>query len=657
MTITRFPTSKLTLTLLSLSALVCLVYWPGLNGGFVFDDMPNIVNNSQVHVSSTRWTDWLTAAFSSPSSSLQRPLAMLSFAVNHFFTGLDPWPMKLTNVAIHVLNTLLVFSLVRALLRSVAGRVPTDDRHNYWAALFVAAAWAAHPINLMAVLFVVQRMESLSHSFVFAGLWLYLSGRQMQLAGLGGWPRILGGLVAGPAIGVLAKESAVLLPLYAFVIEICLLQFGASAPKVARQLKWLYVVVLFLPATAALAWLLPAAMHPTAFDSRNFSLGERLLTESRVVMDYLRWTVLPNLNQLGLYHDDYVVSRGILNPPTTALAILATMLAIASAWILRVRRPLISLGVLWFFAAQLLTATFIPLELVFEHRNYFASLGVCLALADLLILSPRAEKARWVGALLAGFLAFFYATGTYLRASEWDHPVRFVGTEVAKRPLSPRATYELARMLVVLSDYRKDSPYLVPAMAAIEDARAVPGSTVLPAQAALIVAARTGQDLQPAWWSDLAHKLERKPVGRQSLGALASLVDCSNSRECNFPPNEMLRVFAAAMSHGDNAELLNVYGSYVLNSLGDPKLAEALWQEAVRIKPAEPQYHINLARLLIAVGKYDAARHEISELRRIGRLAQYESMALDLESDLLAKTIQPPPRPPTPSATGSEAPR
>ena len=46
---------------------------------------------------------------------------------------------------------------------------------------------------------------------------------------------------------------------------------------------------------------------------------------------------------------------------------------------LRRQRPLVALGIAWFFAAQLLTATVVPLELVFEHRNYFASLGICLA--------------------------------------------------------------------------------------------------------------------------------------------------------------------------------------------------------------------------------------------------------------------------------------
>src|SRR5688500_13964670 len=81
-----------------LLVLVALVYWPGLGGGFVFDDYPNIVQNGALHVTwASTWLEWLAAVFSSPASELQRPLAMLTFAINHALTGLDPYWMKLTN--------------------------------------------------------------------------------------------------------------------------------------------------------------------------------------------------------------------------------------------------------------------------------------------------------------------------------------------------------------------------------------------------------------------------------------------------------------------------------------------------------------------------------------------------------------------------------
>ena len=104
--------------LLALLAVTTAIYWAGLGGGYAFDDFPNIVNNPALHVTRLVWNQWLAAMLSSPASALQRPLAMLSFAINHYFTGLDPRPMKLTNLCIHLLNAVLVYGLIRSLLRA-----------------------------------------------------------------------------------------------------------------------------------------------------------------------------------------------------------------------------------------------------------------------------------------------------------------------------------------------------------------------------------------------------------------------------------------------------------------------------------------------------------------------------------------------------------
>jgi hypothetical protein len=619
---------------LALVLAVFLVYVPGLDGGFVFDDLPNIAENTELHVTTLAWPDWATAIFSSPASRMQRPLAMFSFALNYYFTGADPRPMKLTNIGIHALNSLLVFWLVRSLLASprLAGLASPGRRDA--AAWFTAAAWALHPINLMAVLFVVQRMESLSHSFVFLGLILYLHGRQRQLRGEQGWFHITAGLVACTGIGLLVKESAALLPLYALLVECLVLRFEFARPRDKQLLHWLYGVCLWLPAVAGLAWLLPAVLDPASFSNRNFDLQQRLLTEGRVVMQYLSWTIYPDLRQLGLYHDDFPLSQGMLSPASTALSLaaIAGLLALA-AW-LRNARPLFSLGIFWFFAAQLLTGTVIPLELMFEHRNYFASLGSCLVLADLLLLWPARPDARRVAGVVAGLFVLLFALGTWIRANEWTHPVRFVQSEAAKHPHSPRATYEVARMMVILSGYKPDSPYSKPAMAAIERSLSVPGSGVLPEQAAIIFSARSGLPVRDAWWDSMQAKLREEALGQQSLSSLAALVECANDGLCKLPPQRMLDTFAAALAQGDHAEVLNVYGSYALNSLHDPALALSLWRESIRLRPSQPQYRINLCRLLIVLGKDEEAREQIAALRSIGRVDQYESLARQLEARL-----------------------
>ena len=626
----RLPASS-AFWLLLLLLVAAAAYWPGLGGGYAFDDYPNIVLNKALHVRTLVWQDWRAAVFSSHAGELQRPLAMLTFAAQHYFTGLDPWPLKLANVAIHLANALLAFGFLRTLLASV--KAPNGQRREE-AALLATAFWTLMPINLMAVLLVVQRMESLSHSFVFAGLWLYVSGRRRQQAGLPGWTRLLWGLLPFTALGALCKESAVLLPLYAFCLELFVLKFRTAGERADRRLLVLFVAVLWLPALLAVAWLLPLAMEPSAYARRSFTLAQRLLTEPRILMDYFRWTLLPSLGELGLYHDDYPVSHGLLRPVSTLAGMIFLAVMAALAWLLRARRPLVGLGLAWFLAAQVLTATFIPLELVFEHRNYFASLGLALALADILVLAADNPRRRIAGLVLAALLLPFYGATTFLRALEWHDPLRFAVSEATKRPHSPRATYALGQALSTISDGKPDSTLTIAAFDALERARRVPGSNILAAQGLLLLASRTGQPLKDEWWLEIEQKLRKGPIGPQERGAVAALTRCSVARYCRFPARRMMGVFNAALSHRPDPEILNTYADYALNVLGDAGEAERIFRLVCELSPRNIQYRTNLIGLLIAVGKLDEAQAMIATLREKGRFGSGEDAANQLEQRL-----------------------
>jgi protein O-mannosyl-transferase len=629
---------------LGLILVVCAAaYLPGLGGSFAFDDYPNIVDNIELHVSPDSGS-WNAAALSSPSSDLQRPLAMLSFAINHYFTGLAPGPMKATNLAIHLCNVLLVFGLLTALCRALPPTDAAGVQRRRWAVLFCTAGWALAPINLMAVLFIVQRMESLCHLFVLGGLWLYVSGRLRQRSEGRGLALALLGLLGGTGLGVLAKESAVLLPVYAVSLEFTLFRFRSN-DQLDRRISALFVVALVVPALAGLAWLLPKMLDPQMWVTRDFNLAERLLTESRVLWSYLHWTVLPDLGQLSLYHDDYAISRGGLSPPTTLAAILGlAVLAAAAIW-LRRRRPLSSLGLQWFLGAQLLTATVIPLELVFEHRNYFASLGVMLVLTDGLLLASWNGTARRVATVTAGALLLLWSAVTALRAREWSDPIRFAVSEATKHPESPRATYDLAMAWLAVTGFRADAPTTPQLMEAFANARRAPRGSILAEHATLVFAARSGIPLQPIWWQELRAKLAARPAGPQDVNALGTMTDCVLEARCAFPVDEMLHSFTVALEHGPNAKLLGVYANYALNVLGDTALALRLLDESITLEPKEPEHRVGLARVLIALNRFDEAQAQIDAIRKLGRLGQYDDKAERLAERLTAQRARiPPPR-------------
>jgi hypothetical protein len=96
----------------------------------------------------------------------------------------------------------------------------------------------------------------------------------------------------------------------------------------------------------------------------------------------------------------------------------------------------------------------------------------------------------------------------------------------------------------------------------------------------------------------------------------------------------MMAMFAIAMGRGDNAEVLNVFGNYTINALGNPGMGEFAWRKSVALSPNKVQYRINLAKLLIALGKDAEARAQIAAIRKMGIPGQYERAARDLEARL-----------------------
>ena len=611
------------------------VYFQGLFGGFTFDDFPNIVDNTELHVAHASWAEWWTAMFSSPSSDLQRPLAMLTFAVNYFISGLDPLPIKATNLAIHLLNVVLAYALARRIIVAWARRAAhrPSAAGIEAAALALAALWALAPINLAPVLLAVQRMESLAQVFVFAGLWLYIDGRERHLEDRGGTGRILLGIIGCTGVGVLAKETAVLIPLYAFLIEWLLFRFAGRERTPDRRLMGFFVLVLLLPLVAGLAWLMPHI--PGGYSGRPFTLGERLLTESRIVWSYVRWTLVPSLSTLSLYHDDYSISHGLFAPPSTLAAIAGLVAAFAAAVLIRRKAPLVALGTLWFFAAHVMTATVIPLELVYEHRNYFASFALLLVVVHALFLSDAAQRFTLVGTIAVFALVAFYALTTCLRANEWSNPVRFALSEVAKHPQSPRATYDEGRTYVILSHYDASSPFFPLAKKALIAAAAVPNSTMLPEQALLILAERTSTELDPDWWRSMQEKLRTRPVGVQESGALYSLVECQQQGHCDFDAGQMLDTFYAAIDRpSPNSDALTIFGNYALNVMHDYLLALRLMNAAIAKEPKNIQYRENLAKVLIFLRKFGDAEAEINEVQRLNQFRTADSRVAALRERL-----------------------
>lgn len=629
--------------LLSIPLLGALVYWPGLSGGFLFDDHANLVLDPDWKAETLAPSELYRAMALGIASDFGRPIALLSFAVNHALTGLAPWPLKATGLAFHLLNGVLIALLCRQLF-ALAPAAVERERMGVYAATLVALAWTVHPLQVSSALYIVQRMEVGAHTGVLLALLCYLHARRRQMAGRSGWPWLL--LAGGwTAFGLGFKESALLVPGYAFALELCVLRFRGREGRRSRAWIAAYSLGIAVAVAGYLFVLLPKFGAEAAYATRDFTLAERLLTQPRVLRTYLGQMLFPVPSSLLFYYDHFPISRNLLGTPSPLPAILLLLALAGAAALARRRWPLVSLGIAWFFVAHALTSNIVPLELAFEHRNYFALLGILIALAQVMAWASsrlHMDARRTLAALPVAFLAVLCA----IQAQTWGDPFRLAIALASRNPESPRASYDLGQYMLALAGSDRASPLLDLAEREFEHAAALPGSSPLPEQALIVTRARRGLPISRDLWERFKRKLVRRAVGPQEISALYGVVQCRVAGQCALDDNQLLGAFVGVLRRNPgSASLHAMYANYALNVLHDYALAVDMSEEAIRLQPDEVQYKANLARILAA---QDVTATELAELiEQIRREDTHGRYAREIE-----RTFRPPPPAPTPPGPG-----
>ncbi len=432
------PKSSFGAPLLLLAALVITTasYWPGLQGGFLFDDTINL-EDLRNYGGVTDWESFKSFTLGGWSGPSGRPLSLMSFLLND-----NTWPsqaawFKPTNLGFHLLCGLFLAWTTLLVLRFYG----IEEGRAEWFAVFSASCWLLHPFLVSTTLYVIQRMAQLAALFVFAGMVGYLHGRQM----LPKRPRaaylwMAGSLTIGTLLAVLSKENGVLLPMLVGVIEFC----APNSGRTTRPMLGFRAVFIWLPTLIVIGYL---ASHinfsPELWPNRNFNQIERLLSEPRIVWDYLGNLYMPRIEGQGLYRDDFVISRDLLTPATTLPALLGLLGLFGVAILQRRRWPLFSLAVLFFLVGHLLESTLLGLELYFEHRNYLPAAFLFLPIAsglDILGQRTRMSIPMVLGLLIVSLLAFM----TWKRAQLWADTERLELYWATTAINSPRAQNAVA---------------------------------------------------------------------------------------------------------------------------------------------------------------------------------------------------------------------
>lgn len=576
---------------LALLAAVALVYWPGLVGGFGFDDYHTIVDNVALASVGNRLSTWYDAAMSGLGTGpLARPLAMLSFAINYTLGGLDPWPFKLTNLVIHGMNAVLVWAVVARLAAALAPRAAAAS------AYVVATLWALHPVNLTSVLYVVQRMTSLSATFVLLTLLIYTRARQRQTAGqpvARPWPLVCAALAV---LGLLTKETALSLPFYLLLIEILVIRAPRAvlSPLTRRLLGMAAVAVL-----AAGLWYCVREVLP-GYGGREFTLAERLWSEARVMFMYLRLLLVPTPGAFTLFHDDFVLSRGWLSPPTTALSVLALLAVSVLAHARRRSHAALAFGWAWFVLGHVFEGSIVPLELMHEHRNYLPGLGVLLAITLTLADSHLASRWRVPCACLAMLVL---AAVTWSRATLWASPTSLMETELRHHPASPRLWYEAGRLRI--ADAKGDATRYAAGIAALEEAARLAPNKTLPLSALLKTAIERGDEVTIARLLPVIVAEPRESVGEDIF---RELVICQGYGRCRHDTANVQRLADAVLARpGLTADtrqrVLEWLAVFYARVLGDPAAAITILEDLVAARPHSAGLKTRLAEAYASAGQ------------------------------------------------------
>ena len=579
---------------LGICLVVAAVCWPALHGGFIFDDYPIFAENPAIHVTGWSWEQWHNA-WTWSHDNVQRPLAMLTYALNYAL-GNDTFGFKFTNLVIHLLNTILVALLTVRLLAAYWKSGEDEPQPLYWS-LGVAAAWALHPLQISTIMYVVQRMELLGFTFTLLALLAYWHARQRQIQGLYGWPwLLLSGTLA--VVGFAAKETVVLTPAYALLMEVLILNFAAKRPNVGKLWKVFFSVGCILAALAFTFYFLPRYASHSAFTGRGYDAWQRELTQLRVLPMYLGWCFAPIPSHLVFYYDNYVASKDLLHPASTLLGGLLLLSLVIAGIAVRKKRPLLAFGIGWFFVAHALTSGPIALELVFEHRNYPALLGVVLAAVDLFYgLSNRFKSPlpAILGVVLIANLCFL----TTLRSLVWSSPFQLASTLAENNPGSTRAAMDLARRFMAMSGGNGDSPLFSMSIQELQRASKLSTDSPLPEEALLLIAAdHPGMATAPLWDS-LQTKLRTRPMIPDTYQVLHRLLTQRVAGKEGIDASRLAEIYAIAASRNPDRQPLQAdYAELAGAALHDPELAIAHWEIALKLDKNPGQYGQQLASYL-----------------------------------------------------------
>ncbi len=554
------PLKPITAIIISvvLAAVTLAVFWAVRGHDYlIYDDGDYVSENSHVltglSLENARW------AFTTNHASNWHPLTWLSLMLDCQLFGTGSAALHLSNVGYHLLNTVLLFLLLRRMTQ------------QEWPSAMVAALFAWHPLHVQSVAWIAERKDVLSTLFWILTTWAYVRQIEKPTPGRRAVTLTLF------ALGLMAKQMLVTLPCTLVLLDIWPLRrwrpavpgpagkspaiAGPTLPRLILE-KWPFFVLALAASLATFA----VQKEQAVVSLELIPISDRLRNVVVSYVRYLEMMLWPS--GLSVIYA-YAFRRALpLWQVAASLGLLAGITVAAWRWLRA--RPYWLVGWLWYLGTLVPVIGIVQVgsQAMADRYTYVPLIGIFVALvwgaAD---LAQNIHLPKWTLALGAGVVLGACLLRTHLELPFWRDSVAIFTRAVAVTQDNDIAHHNLGYALAKRHEFAAaithyhTSIRLNPRFADVYNNLA----------AAL---AETGNYLEAVEQYQMALSLRRKyPEAQNNLGMALGKLN----------------------RHDDSV---------------------AAFQEALRLRPNYPTARKNLANVFIEMGRLEEGAAMITEYLR-----------------------------------------
>jgi tetratricopeptide (TPR) repeat protein len=543
-----------------------------------------------------------------------QPLTWLTFALDFFLWGTDPFGYHLTSLIIHSINAALFYLVALRLLSLALGASDRPIRIHLAAGL-AALLFAVHPLRVESVAWITERREVVAGLFFLSTLLCYFQAAKDQAARR----RWMAAAVIFYALSLLSQPMAVTLPLVLLILDVYplrRLEIGRWSSAETRPI-WREKLPFFALAVIFGIIALAAQREAGAYLSlEHYGIAKRL-GQSLFAPAFYLWKMIAPVDLSPVYAIPYHLEKSdwlfFIASVIVDVAITAALIAGRRRW-----PGLLAVWICYLaMLAPVLGLFQVEPELAADRYSYLSCLGwaVAAAAALLYFMQPqRATAGRTAAGVIASVVVVVLGALTWRQTQVWHDPLTLWQRAVAAYPRAAKAQNNLANVFIQLRR---------------------------PAEA--MAHYRLAAEVDPDY-----------KEGRHNLGlTLAENGDVAGAireyREAlRIDPNykEARNSLAAALfSQGDLDGAIGEYGravaadprykeahnnlGVVLINKGDAAGAVAEYRAALALDPNYKEAHYNLGNAQLELGKIDEAIGEYQAALKID--PRYESARNNLD--------------------------